>query len=324
MPFDTAWMNRDLVGYGPNRPDAKWPNGAKIAVNFVLNHEEGGERSVEDGDEHAETSLHEFGSMLAVTNGLRDPATESQFDYGSRAAVWRIMQLFKKHNIPITFYAVGRAFERNPAVAKYAEENGHEVASHCYKWIPYTGKTEEEEEEYIRKAIKAFQSTSPTGKVPVGWFYGRPSENSAPLVAKVYRELGHEFLYWADTYADDLPYWTAMPGGKREEGLVMMPYTLDCNDFKYWLGQLGSDDAFSQRCINAFDVVREEGQDGRAAYITIALHSRWIGRPGRFVALKKIVEHFSQFEDVWFATREQIARHWKETFPYEPKGHTAL
>ncbi|WVF66412.1 hypothetical protein IAT40_001152 [Kwoniella sp. CBS 6097] len=313
--FDDSWMKRDLLGYGPDRPDAKWPKGAKIAVNFVLNQEEGGERSVEDGDEHAETMLHEYGSVLAVEPGKRDPGTESQFDYGSRAAIWRIMRLFKKHDIPITFYAVGRAFERNPAVAKYAEENGHEVASHCYKWKHYTGMSDEEEEEYIRKAVKAYSSTSPTGKVPVGWFYGRPSARSAPLVAKVYRELGHELLYWADTYADDLPYYTAMPDGKPGEALVMMPYSLDCNDFKFWQGQMGSDDAFAQHCIDAFTTIREEGLEGKGAYITVALHSRWIGRPGRFQALKRIVEHFTSFDDVWFATREQIARHWVETYP---------
>jgi peptidoglycan/xylan/chitin deacetylase (PgdA/CDA1 family) len=181
--------------------------------------------------------------QLTAEKGVRDPATESQFDYGARAAIWRIMRIFKKHNIPITFYAVARAFERNVEIAKYAEENGHEVASHCYKWRPYSNCTAEEEEAYIRKAVESFKATSPTGKVPVGvspirdssrkavlirqWYYGRPSERSAPLVAKVYRELGHELLYWADTYADDLPYWTSMPD-KPEEGLVMMPYTLDC------------------------------------------------------------------------------------------------
>ncbi|WWC62254.1 uncharacterized protein I303_104850 [Kwoniella dejecticola CBS 10117] len=313
--FDDAWMKRDLYGYGPDRPDAKWPKGAKIAVNFVLNHEEGGERSVEDGDEHAETVLHEFGQLLSAELGKRDPATESQFDYGSRAAIWRIMRLFKKHEIPITFYAVGRAFERNPAVAEYADENGHEVAAHCYKWKPYTGMSDAEEEEYIRKAVNAYKTTSPSGKVPVGWFYGRPSERSAPLVAKVYKELGHELLYWADTYADDLPYYTTMPGGEEGQKLVMMPYSLDCNDFKFWQGQMGSDDAFAQHCIDAFTTIRDEGLEGKSAYITVALHSRWIGRPGRFQALKRMVEHFASFDDVWFATREQIARHWVETYP---------
>ncbi|KAI5476536.1 hypothetical protein MNV49_007546 [Pseudohyphozyma bogoriensis] len=297
-----------------------WPKGAKIAVNFVLNHqEEGGERSVEDGDAHAETVLHDFGPVghLVPIPGERDPATESQFEYGARVAIWRIMKLFKKHNIPITFYAVARAFERNPEIAKYAEEAGHEIASHCFKWMPYAGLSADEEEAYIRKAVASFQSTSPTGKVPVGWFYGRPSARSGALVAKVYKELGHELLYWADSYADDIPYWTSMPGGTKEEGLVMMPYSLDNNDWKMWLGQVGSDDAFAQHCIDAFTTIREEGiEDGKIAYITVALHSRWIGRPGRFQALKKIVDHFTSFDDVWFATREQIARNFKEQIPY--------
>ncbi|KAM0746553.1 chitin deacetylase 1 [Meredithblackwellia eburnea MCA 4105] len=316
------WMSRDFVGYGPNPPDPKWPKGAKIAVNFVLNHEEGGERSPEDGDPISEVVLQEFGpaGLMVPVPGERDPAAETQFEYGARVAVWRLMRLFKKHDIPITIYAVARAMERNLEIPKHFEEAGHEIASHCYKWMPYTGLTAEEEEEYIRKAVLSFQKTSPTGRVPVGWYYGRPSARSAALVAKVYREMGHELLYWADTYADDLPYWSAMPGGKKEEGLVMMPYTLDCNDFKYWIGQVGSDDAFAQHIIDAFTTVREEGLEGKPAYITVALHSRWIGRPGRFQALKKIVEHMMQFDDVWFATREQIARHFKEQFPYEPKA----
>ncbi|GFZ50385.1 hypothetical protein JCM24511_08142 [Saitozyma sp. JCM 24511] len=199
---DKKWMERDLFGYGPDRPDARWPNAAKIAVNC-------GERTVEDGDEHAETVLNEFGDLLEAPVGLRDPATESQSDYGSRVAIWRIMRLLKQYNIPITFYAVGRAFARNPAVARYAEDEGHEVAAHCYKWVPYSSMPAEKEE-LICKGVEAYKKTSPTGKVPAG----------------VYRALGLGFLYWADTYADDLPYYTSMPGGKPGESLVMMPYSI--------------------------------------------------------------------------------------------------
>ncbi|GAA5859659.1 hypothetical protein JCM1840_006396 [Sporobolomyces johnsonii] len=314
--WDMSWMERDFVGYGPNPPDPKWPNGAKIAVNFVLNYEEGGERSVEDGDAHAETVLHEFGQLLTATPGERDPATESQFAYGSRVGIWRIMNLFKKYNIPITFYAVARAFERHPEVAKYAEENGHEVASHCYKWQPYTGMTADEEEAYIRKAVESFKKTSPTGRVPVGWYYGRPSERSLPLVAKVYKESGLELLYWADTYADDLPYYAPMPGEKKK-AIVMMPYSLDNNDFKFWQTAYGSDDAFAQHVLDSFKTIRDEAIAGeRHGYITVALHTRWIGRPGRFQCLKRIVAEMQAHGDVWFATREQIARHWTKVHPY--------
>ncbi|KAK4697070.1 hypothetical protein P7C70_g8271, partial [Phenoliferia sp. Uapishka_3] len=394
------WMTRDFIGYGPTPPNPNWPNGAKIAVQFVLNYvgnskEEGGERSVEDGDAHAEVMLQEFGpvGLMVPVPGERDQAAETQFEYGSRvtqehipektsgSAESRVSLKFRSpltdllyssdshFSIPITYYAVARALERNPAVAKYAEENGHEIASHCFKWMPYAGLTADEEEAYIRKAVLSFQKTSPSGKVPVGWYYGRPSARSAALVAKVYREMGfvfafsvsmsspwlradkfrvlvrHELLYWADTYADgtsvavaarfssevsshlggkadvrilsDLPYWSPMPGGEKKEGLVMMPYTLDNNDFKMWLGQVGSDDAFAQHIIDSFTTIRDEGLEGTPKYITIALHARWIGRPGRFQALKRIVEHVASFDDVWFATREQIARHFVKEFPYE-------
>ncbi|GAA6001844.1 hypothetical protein JCM10207_002347 [Rhodosporidiobolus poonsookiae] len=313
------WMKRDYVGYADAPPNPNWPNNAKVAVNFVLNYEEGGERCVEDGDAHAETVLHEFGGLLSAPLGERDPATESQFAYGSRVATWRIMNLFKKHNIPSTIYAVGAALEKNPQLAHYFEENGHEVASHCYKWRPYTDLTADEEEAFIRKAVETFKEMSPTGRVPVGWYYGRPSARSVPLVAKVYKELGHELLYWADTYADDLPYYVPHP---EEEGkpLVMMPYSLDNNDFKFWMAPgYGSDDAFAEHCIASVKTIADEAEAGeRYGFVSIALHGRWIGRPGRFQCLKKIVETLKARGDVWFATREEIARHWVKEHPYQP------
>ncbi|GAA6033761.1 hypothetical protein JCM8097_004421 [Rhodosporidiobolus ruineniae] len=328
MPHATAdeftwtkeWMERDTYGYGRNPPNPQWPNDAKIAVNFVLNFEEGGERTVEDGFDGPEDNLHEF-KQLSVVKGARDPTVESQFDYGSRVAIWRILDLFEGNDIPITFYAVARAFERNPQVAKAAEDGGHEVASHCHTWQPHANMTAEEEEGWIRKAVESFKNSSPSGKVPVGWYYGRPSERSAPLVTKVYKELGHELLYWADNYADDLPHWTVRPGTENDEekkGLLICPYTLDNNDFKFWHGQFGSDDAFAQRAIDTFTTIREEALAGkRHGYITVALHTRWIGRPGRFQALKRIVNHFKQFDDVAFMTREQIARQFSKAHPYE-------
>ena len=199
--------------------------------------------------------------------------------------------------------------------------------------------SDEEEEEYIRKAVNAFKTTSPSGKVPSGvsevppppcntenqlipvlkWFYGRPSSRSVHLVNKVYKDLGHEFLYWADTYADDVPYWTCRPGGSKDEGLLMMPYSLDCNDFKFWISHYTSDEAFEKHIIDAFTTLREEGLEGKPTYLTVALHSRWIGRPGRLQTLKRLIEYFNQFDDVWFATREQLAREWVKQHPYKPK-----
>ncbi|GAA5887541.1 hypothetical protein JCM6882_001443 [Rhodosporidiobolus microsporus] len=313
------WMKRDYVGWGQSPPNPNWPNNAKVAVSFVLNYEEGGERCVEDGDPHAETVLHEFGNLLAAPLGERDPATETQFMYGSRVATWRIMNLFKKHDIPITFYAVALAFERNPEIAKYAEENGHEVASHCYKWMPYSNMTAEEEKEWIRKAVQSFKKTSPSGAIPRGWYYGRPSPRSVQLVADVYKEEGVELKWWSDTYADDLPYYVPHP---TEEGkpLVMVPYSLDCNDFKFWMAPgFGSDDAYAEHCIAAVKTIADEAEAGeRYGTVTIALHGRWIGRPGRFQCLKKIVETLVARGDVWFATREQIADHYLKEVPYKP------
>ncbi|GAA5994942.1 uncharacterized protein JCM10292_004442 [Rhodotorula paludigena] len=321
VTYDIRWMERDYRGYLDSPPNPKWPNGAKVAVNFVLNYEEGGERCVEDGDPHAETVLHEFGSLLSVVPGARDPAVESQFQYGSRVATWRVLNLFKKYNIPITFYAVAMAFERNPEIVKRAIEDGHEIGSHCYKWMSYANMTDAEEEEYIRKAILSFERTCGKEHVPRGWYYGRPSHRSLPLVAKVHKELGYELLWWSDTYADDLPYYVPYPGAENNEKLVMLPYSLDNNGthhFKFWLPGpgYGSDDAFAQHILDSVQTIREEAEAGeRYGYVTVALHGRWIGRPGRFQCLKRIVETLNASGDVWFATREQIARHWRETNP---------
>ncbi|GAA5855021.1 hypothetical protein JCM8547_002348 [Rhodosporidiobolus lusitaniae] len=314
--FSVKWYERDYVGYGRNPPNPRWPNQANIAVNFVLNFEEGGERSVEFGFDQPEDNLHEF-KGLTVAKGARDPSVETQFDYGARVAIWRILDLFEDKNIPITFYAVGRAFENSPHIAKAAEEGGHEVASHCHSWQPHANMTAEEEEAWIRRAVDAFKATSPSGKVPVGWYYGRPSERTVELIQKVYKENGDEFLYFSDTYADDLPYWAPRPG-EPGKGLLLLPYTLDNNDFKIWHGQFGSDDALAQRFIDSFITIRDEAiANKRYGYITCALHTRWIGRPGRFQALKRVVEYFAKHDDVWFATREQIARHFQTVFTYE-------
>ncbi|ORY23117.1 chitin deacetylase 1 [Naematelia encephala] len=313
------WLERDFYGYGPNPPNPNWPNEAKIAVNFVMNHEEGGESSVELGDQGAEAFFHDFGppGLITPVPGERDPSTESQFEYGPRVAVWRLIRLFDKHKIPITFYAVAKSFERNLDVPKHVEANGHETCCHGYRWRSYGDCSPEEEEDHVRKAVESFRKTSPSGRVPPGWFVGRPNARSAHIVAKVYKELGLEFLYWADSYADDLPYWKPMPGNP-DEGLLIMPYSFDNNDTKMWFGQYASDDAFTQHAIDTFTTIREEGLEGRPAYITVAFHSRWMGRPGRFQALRRIVEHMLQFDDVWFATREQIARHFANEHPYDP------
>ncbi|OCF32252.1 hypothetical protein I317_06464 [Kwoniella heveanensis CBS 569] len=311
------WHERDLYGYGNNPPNPKWPNGAKIAVNFVMNHEEGGESSVELGDEVAEAFFHDFGPVSRIPQ--RRQPLQTQFDYGTRIAVWRLLRLFESKSIPITFYAVAKSFERSPHIAKYVEENGHETCSHGYRWRSYGDCDPELEEHHARLSIESFRKSSPSGKVPSGWFLGRPNVRSAHIVAKVYQEQGEELLYWADSYADDLPYWKPNPADPSK-GLVIMPYSFDNNDTKMWFGQMGSNEAYVNHIIDSFTTIREEGLAGRPAYITVAFHSRWMGRPGRFQALKRIVDHMKQFDDVWFATREQIAEHFSKTVPYDPEA----
>ncbi|KAF9556328.1 glycoside hydrolase/deacetylase [Agrocybe pediades] len=319
----TNYAPRDFKGYGRTPPNPNWPNGAKIAVNFVINYEEGGENTLDNGDAQGETMLQEVGPKSAL-QGERDIPMETQFEYGSRRGMWRLLNLFEKHKMPVTIYAVGKAYEQQPEIAKACEEGGHETASHCYRWIDYTMMDAETEEKHIREAVESFKRTSPTGKVPVGWYYGRPSPRSRALISKVYRELGHELLYQADTYADDLPYWIADPIAGPEEGLLMMPYSYDCNDFKFFIAPgFGSSMAYFEHAKNGFDTLYEEGENGQPSYLTVALHARVIGRPGRFPAIKQFVEYIASKPDVWVATREQIARHWKAQYPYQPPSASA-
>ncbi|KJA21918.1 carbohydrate esterase family 4 protein [Hypholoma sublateritium FD-334 SS-4] len=319
----TNFPPRDFRGYGRDPPNPNWPNGAKIAVNFVINYEEGGENTLDNGDAQAEAMLQEVGPK-APLQGERDIPMETQFEYGSRRGMWRLLNLFEKHKMAITIYAVGKAYEQNPEIAKACEEGGHETASHCYRWVDYALMDAESEERLIRQAVESFKKTSPTARVPVGWYYGRPSPRSRALVSKVYRELGLELLYQADTYADDLPYWIPDPVVGASEGLLMLPYTYDVNDFKFFVAPgFGSSMAYFEHAKNAFDTLYEEGQEGHPAYLTVALHARVIGRPGRFPAIKQFVEYISAKPDVWIATREQIARHWKGQFPYQSPSATA-
>ncbi|KAF8168452.1 hypothetical protein B0H34DRAFT_59488 [Crassisporium funariophilum] len=313
----TNYPPRDFAGYGRHPPNPNWPNGAKIAVNFVINYEEGGENTLDNGDAQAEANLQETGPKIPL-QGERDIPMETQFEYGSRRGMWRLLNLFEKHKMSVTIYAVGKAYEAQPDIARACEEGGHETASHCYRWINYTFMDVHSEEKLIHQAIDSFRKTSPSGKVPVGWYYGRPSPRSRALVCKVYRELGLELLYQSDTYADDLPYWIPDPVVGSEEGLLLVPYTYDSNDFKFFIAPgFASSNAYYEHIKNAFDTLYEEGQNGQPAFMTVAVHARMMGRPGRFPALRKFVEDIASVSDVWVATREQIARHWVSQYPYK-------
>jgi putative urate catabolism protein len=290
-------MERELVGYGEHPPDPRWPGGARLALSFILNYEEGGERTPLEGDAEAEAFLHEVVGAPA-TVGRRNLNVESMFDFGSRAGFWRVHRIFRKYGLPLTVYGVGQALERNPAAARAMVEAGWEVASHGWRWIDYLEMSEDEERAHIRRAIEAIERTC--GERPVGWYTGRVSENTRRLVVE---EAG--FLYDSDSYADELPYWVEVAGRKH----LVIPYTLDANDFKFLIpnGFVTAAD-FLEYLIDSFEQLHAEG--GRM--MSVGLHCRIVGRPGRARALDQFIAHVTNREGVWVTTRAQIARHWHE------------
>jgi putative urate catabolism protein len=301
MPHDH--LQRDFIGYGPNPPDPQWPNQARLCVSFVLNYEEGGENTVLNGDAGSEVFLTETpgGQPFA---GMRDLSTESVYEYGSRAGFWRIMRLFAARNIHFTSWAVGRALELNPAAGKAMADAGHEVASHGWRWIGYRDFSEVDEREHMRKAIAAIERTA--GRRPVGWYTGRFSQHTLNLVVE---EGG--FLYSSDSYADDLPYWVRVEGTPH----LIVPYTLDANDMKFAVAPgFTSGEAWFQYMKDAFDVLYAEGAT-QPKMLSIGLHCRLAGRPGRAAALARFMDYVLSHQRVWVARREEIARHWMSVQP---------
>ncbi|MBE7638154.1 allantoinase PuuE [Sneathiella sp. P13V-1] len=296
---------RDMIGYGANTPDPKWPNKAKIAVQFVLNYEEGGENCILHGDDASEAFLSEIigADML---QGVRHISMESIYEYGSRAGVWRLLRLFKKYDIPLTIFGVAMAMERNPEVVDAFMEAGHEICSHGYRWINYQYVPEEVEREHMQKAIEIIKRM--TGERPLGWYTGRTSPNTRRLVME---EGG--FLYDADSYDDDLPYWYKENGKSQ----LVVPYTLDVNDMRFAALQgFNSGDQYFAYLKDTFDTLYEEGEDA-PKMMSVGLHCRLVGRPGRIAALKRFLEYASSHSGVWFARRIDIARHWHEHHPLE-------
>lgn len=277
-----------------------------------------------NGDVFSETALWEStGGPARVKE--RAVNVESEYDYGSRAGVWRILRLFKKHNMDITLYGVGQALELNPDVAKWCVDEKIDVASHAYRWIDYHDFSVEEEKAYIKKGIEAIQKL--TGEAPKGWYYGRLSPRSHALVWEVYKEMGLPLLWMSDSYADDVPYWKDVPAEKNDpnpEGMLMIPYSYDVNDFKYsqTAGGFSSPTDFYDHAKGAFDTLYAEGCEGSPKMMTIGLHCRVIGKPARFSALKKFVEYVESHEDVWVTSRTSIAEHFRKEFPYK-KGQLA-
>jgi putative urate catabolism protein len=290
-------MARDLVGYGATPPDPHWPGGARLAVSFVLNYEEGGERSILEGDPESESYLQEVVGAPPVV-GARSLTTESGFEFGSRVGFWRIHRIFTAHGLPLTVYAVGRALEQNPEAGRAMAEAGWEAASHGWRWFDYAGMPEDEEREHMRLAIAAIEKAC--GVRPVGWYTGRVSDNTRRLVVE---EGG--FLYDSDAYADELPYWVEVAGRQH----LVIPYTLDVNDMKFLIPNgFATGDDFYTYLVDTFEELHEEG--GRM--MNVGLHCRIVGRPGRARALDRFLAQVKQRPDVWVTTRAEIARHWHE------------
>ncbi|HZT20986.1 MAG TPA: allantoinase PuuE [Dongiaceae bacterium] len=296
-------LQRDLTGYGPSPPHPRWPGGARLALNFVVNYEEGAEYSLLNGDDRPETILSEVGPAPPVL-GTRDLNMESMYDYGARAGVWRVMRAFRQCQVTPTVYAVGLALERNPRVAEAIAEAGSDVVSHGWRWIDYAPVPEAEEREHIRRSVEVIERL--TGRRPLGWYTGRPSLNTRRLVAE---EGG--FLYDSDAYADDLPFWTSV-GGKAH---LVIPHSFDNNDSRMARNQdLATGDLFFDYLRDAFETLWREGESA-PKMMTVSLHCRLIGRPGRIGGLIRFLEHVRARDGVWICRREEIARHWIDHHP---------
>ncbi|APX91526.1 allantoinase [Halomonas sp. 1513] len=298
---------RDLIGYSRNPPQANWPGKAKIAVQFVLNYEEGGESCVLHGDSHSEKFLSEIVGAEAYPE--RHLSMESIYEYGSRAGVWRVLNEFDKRGLPLTVFGVAMALERHPEVAHAFQELGHEIACHGYRWLHYQGMPESLEREHMQRAIEIFQTLY--GEKPLGWYTGRDSVNTRRLVLDE-----GSFLYDSDYYGDDLPFWTREQDsqGDTHDHLVV-PYTLDTNDMRFATPQgFNTGEHFFSYLRDAFDVLYAEGEDA-PKMMSVGLHCRLIGRPGRFRALQRFLDHIEAHDRVWVTRRVDIARHWAEQHP---------
>jgi putative urate catabolism protein len=294
---------RDLIGYGANPPYADWPHGARIALQFVINYEEGGENAILHGDPASEAFLSEMIGAVPFP-GQRHMSMESIYEYGSRAGFWRLMRVFARHGVPATIFAVAMALERNPDAARAMVAAGHEIASHGWRWIDYRNIDEATERDHMRRAIDSIVAL--TGQRPLGWYTGRTSERTQRLVAE---EGG--FLYDADSYADDLPYWTRVEGRDH----LIVPYTLDANDMRFATNQgFNSGDQFFAYLRDSFDVLYAEGAT-TPKMMSVGLHCRLVGRPGRIAGLIRFLEHVQAHEKVWICRRIDIARHWREKHP---------
>ena len=293
---------RDMIGYGATPPDPQWPGGARLALQIVLNYEEGAERSALHGDAASETFLSEITAAEAYP--ARHLSMESLYEYGSRAGVWRLLRVFQQRKLPITVFGVAMALERNPEATAAMVEAGHEIASHGWRWISYQSVDAATEREHIALAVRSIEKL--TGQRPLGWYTGRDSPNTRRLVV----EHGG-FLYDADSYADDLPYWQTVNGKPH----LIVPYTLDCNDMRFATpAGFSTGDEFFAHLRDSFDVLYREGERA-PKMMSVGLHCRLAGRPGRSGALERFLDHVQRHDKVWICRRIDIARHWIKHHP---------
>jgi allantoinase len=291
---------RDLIGYASRPPQPHWPGEARIAVSLVLNYEEGGEACVLEGDAHSESVLTDIGAVEALP-GVRNMSVESLFEYGSRVGFREILRVLRNAGAPATIYAVGLALERNPEAAAEIAASGLEVACHGHRWIDYQFVPEQLEREHMRRNVETI--TRLIGRRPVGWYSGRPSPNTRRLVVE-----SGGFLYDSDAYNDDLPYWTEVAGRRH----LVIPYSFDNNDSRLARGgDFSTGEEFFTYCRDAFDWLYRLGCEGQPRMMSVGLHGRIIGRPGRIGALARLVEHMRGHPGVWLCNRAAIAEHWR-------------
>ena len=293
---------RDMIGYGSKEPKVVWPNNAKLALQIVLNYEEGGENNILHGDKHSETFLSEIIGAQAFKD--RHINMESMYEYGSRRGFWRLHKLFQEKKIPITIFGVAMALERNPEVCEAIKNGNYEVACHGWRWIDYQNIKKSTEKKDMKLAIKTLKQIF--GQRPLGWYTGRCSPNTRDLV---FDDGG--FLYDSDSYSDDLPYWEY----KKNKKQLIIPYTLDNNDMRFSTNQgFNSGDQFYTYLKDSFDALYEEGKTN-PKMMSVGLHCRLIGRPGRIQSIKKFLDYVLKFNDVWICKRIDIAKHWIKNYP---------
>ena len=299
--MSTTDYPRDLIGYGANPPDPRWPGGARLALQLVLNYEEGAENSVLHGDAASETFLSELSSAEAFT-GMRHKSMESLYEYGSRAGLWRLLRIFRERDIKVTVFGVAMALQRHPQAVQAMLADGHELACHGWRWINYQFVDKDTEREHVKLAADTL--TALTGSPPQGWYTGRDSPNTRRLVV----EHGG-FLYDADSYADDLPYWEVVNGKPH----LVVPYTLDANDMRFATSPgFNTGEQFFSYLKDAFDLLYREGETA-PKMMSVGLHCRIVGKPGRAAALARFLDYVQQHEGVWICRRVEIARHWYDT-----------